>query len=120
MPSAGVRITGLTETVRAFKNCEEAVNELKDGMQAVARLAAETMQPMVPAATGALRRSVRGTRNKARANVTIGGARIRYGGIVNYRQGSHFIRRTDNALDSGRMVNILEKTLENATRKAGL
>lgn len=83
----GVYVEGLRETVRSLERAGVEVDDLKDVMGAIAAKAAEIMRPLIPSRSGKLRGSARPNRAKGRALVTIGTARVKYAGAVNYGWG---------------------------------
>ena len=118
----GLEVEGLKQTVKALEQLGVEVDDLKDVMGPIADHAAEVMRPLIPSRSGKLRASARGNRAKNIARVTVGSARVKYAGVINYgwaRRGikpADFTGKTDRALgdDAARMLedgldNILER-----------
>lgn len=84
MPTGGVRVVGLKETVRSLEAFGADVTDLKDVMQPVATRAAEFARGHVDSDSGGLAGTVRGNRAKGKAVVTAGRASVRYAGVQNY------------------------------------
>lgn len=138
--SAGqVRVEGLNKTLTALQRLGVEAQDLKDTMSAIAAEGAQLASGYAPSRSGALKRTVRGNKAKAKAIVLAGKARVRYAGAVNYgwpqgkkshgarRRGgwpvgmkAHlFMQKADAALAPKALV-LLEKGLAEAAQKAGL
>src|SRR5688572_11567979 len=123
-----VYVKGLRETQRALAKLGAAADELKDIMARIASEGAEVAAGFVPVKSGALKRTVRGNRAKARATVTIGRSKSNaYAGVQNYGwpakniEGSNFVEKTDNAfMETNKPVKILEEGLAQLITKYGL
>lgn len=84
----GVEVEGLRETVKALERVGYAVEDLKGVFGPIAAHAAEIMRPFIPTRSGKLRASARGSKAKNVARVTIGSARVKYAGAINYGWGT--------------------------------
>ena len=112
-----VYISGHKEVTKALADAGAEVEELKDVMAAVSTEAADTMRPLVPDRTGALRKTVRPNRAKATATVTVGTARVVYARPVD--KAARFVDRTDAVMDE-RVAQILEDGWDRIATKNGL
>lgn len=125
MADTGIHVEGLRETVRSLEKLGVEVDDLKDVMAPIATKAADTMQTFVPVRSTALRASVRPNRAKNKAVVTVGSARVRYAGAINYGwrarniKPADFTGKTDRAMDDT-AVRMLEDGIDEILRKEGL
>jgi hypothetical protein len=121
----GIEVEGLRETVRSLERFGVAVEDLKGVFGPIAAHAADVMRPLIPARSGKLRGSARGSKAKNVARVTVGSARLKYGGVVNYgwpRRGiraADFTGKTDRALGDD-AVRMLEAGLDDLLDKEQL
>lgn len=101
---AGVRVTGLNETVRALQRLGVEVDDIKDVMADIAAEGAKLAAQKAPRRSGRLATTVRGNRAKGKAVVTAGKAKVPYAGAINYGwqrrgiKGSFFMQKADEAL----------------------
>ncbi len=94
------------------------VEDLKDAMEAITTAAAAVIAPYTPVQTGALQRSVRGNRAKAKAVVRSGSAAVPYAAAVNYGRRIFYMQQADSHQDRWRLM--LEDGVGRAKRRAGL
>lgn len=88
--TAGLRITGLRETVRALEDAGAEASELKVAMGKGANILADALRTAVPKATGRLASTVRPNKAKGSAIARIGGARPKhYAPFVNFGHQSY-------------------------------
>lgn len=120
-----MRVEGLNETLTALQRFGVEADDLKDVMAEIADLGARLAAGYAPKDSGRLATSVRGNKAKAKAIVIAGRARVPYAGAINYgwpRRGIKprlFMQRADAEL-APRAVELLERGLDEAARKAGL
>lgn len=123
--SNGIAVEGLRETVRALEKAGVEVEDLKDVMAPIAKKAADVMETFVPVRSGALRASVRPNRAKGKAVVTVGRARVKYAGPINYgwpKRGikpADFTGKTDRVMDDT-AARMLEAGLDDLLERNGL
>jgi len=121
----GVRVSGLNELVRGFQRAGTEVDDLKSVFSGIAGEAAGIVRKRVPKLTGKLAGTVRGNRAKAKAVVTIGRARVRYAGPINYGwparniRAAHFVHKSDAAI-AARAVSMLDDGIDQLLREVGL
>jgi hypothetical protein len=82
--AAQVRVEGLPELRRSFRQLVGNVDDLKAANAAVAAFVAAAAAARAPRRSGRLAASVRGNRAVARAQVKAGGAALPYAGPVHY------------------------------------
>lgn len=120
-----IAVEGLRDKVRALERAGAEVEDLKDAMGAVAKLAADTMAGFAPSKTGALRASIRGNRAKGKAVVTAGKARVRYAGPINYGWAArniapaNFIAKTDKVMET-KAAQLLEDGINDILTRENL
>jgi carbon monoxide dehydrogenase subunit G len=120
-----VRVEGLNKLTRDLVKLGADVEDLKDGMAAIADEGAKLASSLAPKRKGSLAGTVRGNRAKAKAVVTAGRARVKYAGPINYGwparniKASHFMQKADERLQP-RAVELLQQAVEDAIHKAGL
>lgn len=120
-----VAVEGLRKQVKALEAAGVAVDDLKDVMAQIATVAGDVMEPFVPLGTGALRRTVRGNRAKGKAVVTIGRAKVKYAGPINYGwparniEAANFLAKTDKAMDT-RAAQMLEDGINDILKREDL
>lgn len=79
-----VRVEGLGELVRALRQAEAGLDDLKGANQAVARIVLGQARSLAPHRSGALAASGRANRAARKANVVFGSARVPYAGPVHW------------------------------------
>jgi len=125
MASGGIYVEGLRETVKAFEAAGVDLDELKDVMGGIAKVAAETFASHTPSRSGKLRASVRGNRAKGSAVVTAGRASVQYAGPIFYgwqKRGitpSRTIERTDAEMEN-KAADMLEQGFADIMERHGL
>lgn len=101
MPKVTVQVEGLREVVRDLERAGVEVADLKEAHARIATEGATTAKGYAPHRSGKLAGSVRGNKAKNKAQVIIGGARVRYAGPILFgwpRRGiraANTIERTD-------------------------
>ena len=124
MPS-GVRVEGLTKTVRALQGFGVEVADLKDVFSAISTEGARLASSFAPKRTGKLQNTIRGNKAKNKAVVIAGRARVPYAGAINYGwpkrhiRPALFMQKADKAL-APKALAMMETGLDTAIRKAGL
>lgn len=122
---AGVRVTGLNETVRALQRLGVEVDDIKDVMADIAAEGARLAGQYAPRRSGRLAASVRGNRAKGKAVVTAGKAKVPWAGPVNYGwpargiKGRFFMQKADQAL-APEAVRRLEAGIDRLINGVGL
>lgn len=86
-----VKVEGLPQLRRAFRQLEADTADLKAANAAVATAVAAASIPRAPRRTGRLASSVRGNRALSKATVSAGGARVPYAGPVHWGWPAHGI-----------------------------
>lgn len=81
---AGVRITGLRETIRALEKLGVSVEDLKGAIEPITNKVVEDAKALTPVLTGALRESIRGSKAKNKAVIRGGTARTKYASFVEF------------------------------------
>lgn len=120
-----VRVEGLNRLLRDLQAFGTDVEELKDGMSAIAQEGAHVMAGFTPRKSGALHATVRGNRAKARAVVTAGRARVPYAGPINYGwkkrniRPANFTGKTDEVMNV-KAPQMLEASISNLIEKRNL
>lgn len=121
----GVHVEGLRETIKGLERMGVEAQELKDVMGPIAAEAAETAQRFIPELSGALRRSARGNKAKAKAVVTVGSVRLPYAGPIAWGWEQHNIRpslfpqKTDRVMEK-KAPEMLEVGLQKIIERHGL
>jgi hypothetical protein len=124
MPT-GVRVEGLTKTVKALQGFGVEVADLKQVFGAISAEGARLASSFAPKRSGRLSNTVRGNKAKNKAVVIAGRARVPYAGAINYGwpkrdiKPAYFMQKADAAL-APKAVRMLETGLDNAIGKAGL
>ncbi|SDS79249.1 hypothetical protein SAMN04489716_1628 [Actinoplanes derwentensis] len=114
--SGGVRIEGLARAVNGLIRSGVELQDLKAAFGRIADLGVELASRFAPIRTGALRRSIRGSKAKNKATVRAGGARLRYAGPINYGwprreiQPNLFLQRAETVLRPD-VLPILEREI---------
>ncbi len=122
---AGVRVTGLNETVRSLQRLGVEVDDLKDVMADIAAEGARLAGQYAPRRSGRLGGTIRGNRAKAKAVVTAGRAQVKYAGPINYGWKKRniapalFMQKADAAL-APEAVKKLEAGIEKLINGLGL
>ena len=99
-----VAVDGLRSLNRDLLKVGVDVEDLKDVYAEIASEGAEVAARFAPAKTGALKATVRGNRAKGKAVVTVGRAKVRYAGPINYGwprrniKGAQFLAKTDEVM----------------------
>ena len=121
----GLRITGLTQVVRALKEIGLEVDDLKDAFAAIAKEAADRAASHAPKVSGRLAGNIRGNRAQSKAVVIAGRSSVPYAGPINYGwparniPANPFMQRADEEMRD-RSVELLEDGINTAIRKRGL
>lgn len=121
----GLRVTGLTQVVRALKEIGLDVDDLKDAFSAIAREAADRAARHAPRKSGRLAADIRGNRAQSKAVVTAGRGSVPYAGPINYGwparniAASPFMQKADQEMQD-RSVQLLEDGINTAIRRRGL
>lgn len=121
----GLRVTGLSQVVRALKEIGLEVDDLKDAFSAIAREAADLASNYAPRKSGRLASRIRGNRAQSKAVVTAGGAAAPHTGPINYGwparniPANPFMQKADHDMRD-RSVQLLEDGINTAIRKRGL
>jgi hypothetical protein len=125
MTKVTVAVDGLRETVRDLERSGVELDDLKDVFEPIAQEGADTLRPLLPSVSGALRASVRGNRAKNKATVTIGRAKVRYAGPIIYGwkarniRPSRAVERHDAVMEQ-KAPELLEKGLIRIFDKYGI
>jgi hypothetical protein len=82
--SVTVKVTGLREVVRSFKQYAGAVDDLKEANAAIGSKVAQTAVATTPFRTGRLASTVKSNRAVQRVQLKAGGARVPYAGVIEY------------------------------------
>lgn len=81
---AGVRITGLNQTLRALKKLGVEANDLKDAMFRIGNKVVGDAKRLTPVRTGALQGSIRASKAQRTAVIRGGSARVPYASFVEF------------------------------------
>lgn len=81
---AGVRITGLNQTIAALKKLGVDANDLKEVMFQIGNKVVGDAKSLTPARTGALRDSIRASKAQRKALIRGGSARVPYASFVEF------------------------------------
>ena len=126
MANAGIRVTGLRETLKDLEQLGLDVDDFKDTFSAISQRGAQLAAGFVRSDTGALAGSIRGNRAKNRSTVMAGRGKTKnYAGVQNYgwparnipAQG--FMQKADERLKPT-IIPMLENELNAKIRKRGL
>ena len=121
----GLRVTGLTQVVRALKDIGLDVDDLKDAFSAIAKEAAERASSHASKRSGRLAGDIRGNRAQSKATVTAGRSSVPYAGAINYGwparniAANPFMQKADEEMQD-RSIDLLEDGINHAIRKRGL
>lgn len=121
----GLRVTGLSQVVRALKEIGLEVDDLKDAFSAIAKEAAERAAAHAPRKSGRLAGDIRGNRAQSKAVVTAGRGSVPYAGAQNYGwpargiAATAFMQKADQEMQ-GRSIELLENGVNDAIRRRGL
>jgi hypothetical protein len=125
MPSGGVRVTGLTQVVRALQEIGLEVEDLKDAFSSVAARGARLASGFAPHLSGRLAGDVRGNRAKSKAVITVGRVSVPYAAPINYGWAAHniaasaFMQKADQALQPYALKQ-LQQAINTQIRRRGL
>ena len=119
--AAGLRISGLRETVRKLERLGVDVQDLKEAFGKISREVASEAQGLVRVKTGALQRTIRPARTKNKAVVRAGnGTSVPYAGVINYsRPGDEFLTGPANRDTEGK-ARTIEQELQGLIVRYGL
>ena len=81
---AGVRITGLNETIRALKRLGVEADDLKEIMYDIGNKVVDDAKALTPVLTGRLRESIRASKAQRKAVIRGGSARVPYASFVEF------------------------------------
>jgi len=81
---AGVRITGLRETIRALERFGVEVADLKDMLLEVSQKTVEDAKRLTPVRTGRLQNSIRPSKAKNKVTIRGGSKAVNYASFVEY------------------------------------
>lgn len=121
----GLRVTGLSQVVRALKDLGLDVDDLKDAFGAIAKEAADRASRHAPRRSGRLSGDIRGNRAQSKAVVTAGRSSVPYAGPINYGwpargiAANPFMQRADEEMQP-RSIELLEDGINTAIRRRGL
>jgi phage gpG-like protein len=87
--SESVRVEGLRELMKAFKNAAVDAEDQKDLMHQLGSIVGNAARP--PEDSGLLASTIRAGRGKTKAVVRAGGARAPYAGVIHYGWPGHNI-----------------------------
>jgi len=121
--SGGVRVEGLSKTVRALSAAGADTQDMKELMHSLGMLVVSAANP--PSLTGTLTGTLRAGRGKTKAVVRAGGARAPYAGVIEYGWPAHNISAQhylQSALQAerGDILDALDKGLDDILRKNNL
>ncbi len=94
-----VKVKGVNDVVRSFKQYEGAIDDLKNANSAIGTKVASTAKATAPILLGNLSRSIRPNRASSRVQIKAGGASVPYAGVIEYGwpargiQAQPFLRR---------------------------
>jgi len=124
--SYGIRVQGIREVERALLDLGVDLADLKRVYGNIATEAANLAASFAPKRTGALARSIRGSKARNYARVTIGNLRqVPYAGAINWGwpahniAGAHFVERTDEVMKP-RSLGLLQRELQHLIDKAAI
>ncbi|WP_311209379.1 MULTISPECIES: hypothetical protein [unclassified Aeromicrobium] len=122
MATAGARVVGLRETIRALERYGVEAQDLKDVMERIGTNVVRVAHGRVRVKSGALDNSIRASKTKNKAVVRAGGARVRYAGVQNYGWPAHGIagdlflnKAADDTL--AETIALMEEGLRDLARK---
>lgn len=137
----GFKVEGLNKVVRDLEDLGLDVEDLKEAFGAIAKEGAEVAAGFAPRRSGALQRSIRGSRSKNKAVIAAGTkAKVPYAGAQNYGWGDkhanykhandasgirgsfaghHFMEKTDADM-SPKALELLEEQIAEQIKKRGL
>lgn len=81
---AGVRITGLNETIRALRRLGVEANDLKEIMFDIGNKVVDDAKALTPVRTGRLRESIRASKAQRKSVIRGGSARVPYASFVEF------------------------------------
>lgn len=81
---AGVRVTGLQQTIRALQRLGVSVDDLKGAIAPITNKVVADAQALTPVRTGRLRASIRGSKAKNKSVIRGGTARVPYASFVEF------------------------------------
>jgi len=125
VPTSGVRVSGLTQVVRALQEVGLEVTDLKDAFSSIADRGARLAASYAPRRSGRLAGDVRGNRAKSKAVITAGRVSVPYAGAINYGWRAHniapnpFMQKADRALRPFALRQ-LENAINTQIRRRGL
>lgn len=89
--AAGIRVTGLRETVKSLEGLGVEVADLKTVFNRVGNLVVNEAKVIAPVRSGRLVGSIKASKTKNKAVVRAGGAHIPYAGVIHYGWPGHGI-----------------------------
>lgn len=110
-------VTGVPETIRALDALTEDVAHMDDTLRNLGARGVAILRPLIPVATGALRRSAAADITRGTALITVGNADVEYAGAVDARV--HYTARAEPAI-TALAVHELEDGITETIKKRGL
>jgi hypothetical protein len=125
MAGIGVRVEGLTQTVKALQKAGAEVTDLKGVFGGIAALGARLAKGFAPKRTGNLAGTIRGNRAKSKAVIIAGRARFPYAGPINYGWRARGIKpalymQAVDPVIGPKAVEMLDEGLTEVITKVGL
>ncbi|GAA4698265.1 hypothetical protein [Nocardioides nanhaiensis] len=125
MSTAGFKVEGLNQVVRALQEIGFETDDLKDAFSRIAQEGAQIAAQEAPKRSGRLSGDVRGNRAKSKAVVAAGRSSVPYAGPINYGWRARgiapnpFMQRTDNRM-APKAIDMLEDEINKQIRARGL
>lgn len=82
--AAGVKVTGLRETIRALNKLGVEDQDLKIAFKKIGNMVVSDAKALAPSRSGKLAGSIKASNTKNKSIVRAGGARIPYAGVIHY------------------------------------
>jgi hypothetical protein len=121
----GVRVEGLTKTVRSLQAAGVEVDDLKGVFGPIAALGARLAKGFAPVRTGTLRGTIRGNKAKNKSVIIAGRKRVPWAAPINYGwkargiKPARYMQRVDPVIGPA-AVEMLDNGLNDVIKKAGL
>lgn len=84
MANFTVKVKGVNEVVRSFKQYEGAIDDLKNANANIASKVSNTAKATAPMLSGRLAGSIRPNRASARVQIKAGSGAVPYAGVIEY------------------------------------
>lgn len=122
--AAGVRVSGLRQTIRSLEKFGVNVQDLKAAFQKIGNLVVSDAKALAPHKTGRLQSTIKASKTKNKSIIRAGSARVPYAGVQHYGMYNniepHPYLTGAIAKNKDSAVRILDSELNKLIRSLGL